>query len=319
MLYNYGAVVNFDPKAMESVLEYFISKKDSFYDVLEEIEYKHSLLQTDFDIFHPNITFQIGSYIFDKEEYYVDLGSNIELLVNDTLSNFESSGISREVDDRTVLASSRIADGKIYLDNIFLTRDSLKHTVYWYYDLDSPDLQFNADTIFNDYDILPVTSIAARFYMKMYETFSDLRILGHDATNEMSVMNKTTLEREYNNIQDVTVICNPVVTTGDTISVENDSFIFINKCAISSNTITFPESYSLSDMSPVPTDYGYNNFGRSDLTNFSSFTIIDNTYQERMIKEVVSLSNVIDSTIDTLEKDTTSIDDAYKISISGGE
>jgi len=318
MLYNYGAILDFDPLSYRGALEYFDSKRANAYAGLEIIETVYSGVQEVFDIFHPNITFQVGQFEFNKESYSIDLGNSISLLMNNTSSTFESSGDPKPVHEKTVLLADRVLDAKEYFDTVFLSRDSSDHTVYWLYDMTSTDLQFITGHIFNDSDILPSSVTEVLFYKKRNEAFNDLFVLSHDVTNQESVVYKGMLETEFNNTADYEVQCNALNLTGQTVYSKDGDINFTNTMALSTRIASFSNSYIHFDMSPVSTDYASLIFISKDLSNASSFMVVDSVHADRSLKEVISLSNFNEVLSDILEIDAEFIDDSYKINVSSG-
>ena len=318
MNYNYGAILDYNPKYFKSAMEYFNGENHNLAEIFQKIEEKHLGIQDSFDIFHPNITFRIGSYLFNKDTYTLEITRNISLRGNNTVFSFGKTKINSVSTDLTVLHSLEPEKGIGYLDKIFLSKTKNSHEVNWLYDLSADGFQFEQGHVFDAFNILPYLVASSIFYKKVDEYFDDLYVSAHNITDNRSIVNKVTSEREINNRSSPTVTCDTNSAIGDSFHINDSELNLSLAVAMTSKLFAFTKAYIFTDMSPVSFDYMEENFLLKNLSNAYSFYIMEEEYLDREEEELVSITNFGYKREDILPSSTEFLDDSYYVEISGG-
>jgi len=147
MNYRYGAILNFSPSSFLRAAKYFEEERLNVLGLLSTIEDKHSLIQEEFDIFNPNITFFIGPYPFDKDSYTLNINTDITIDGNNSNFSFRKEASAGLYYDNSASHIDSAEYTVSYLDEYFLTKAINSHKVLWLYDLSSDDFRFDSDHI----------------------------------------------------------------------------------------------------------------------------------------------------------------------------
>lgn len=319
MNYRYGALLNFAPSSFERISDYFLKERMNVFNLLKPIEEKHALIQEEFDIFNPNITFFVGPYQFDKETYSLQMNGEVTIKGNNAPFLFEKEAYVNLYSD---YYASHIDSAELtttYLNDYFLTKEINSHNVLWLYDLSSDEFSFEQNHVFNSFDILPFTIAASIFYRKVDETFPELRVVSHDTTDGNSVISKEVAIREFNIKSSNEIYCKPKKIVGDTFNIDGRNISLYSDIFIKVDTFSFVNGYVFSDKSPSSLKYMDDNFIRNTLENTNEFIVLETTLSQREDKELISYSNFSEVKSILLSKTAEFIDDAYYIENSGGQ
>ncbi len=315
MLYNYGEIIGFSPDRMIKALDYFKEAEEAFIERMSKVEAIHIRIQEDFDILHPNISFFINSYEFDKDRSLIYIDDSILLSANGF--NIEASGNNIDVDiyDNTVVPLDSIEKSIPYFESLFLDRSVKNHTVFWTYDLESPSI-FTDLMHYEGIDIVPIGAISADFYLKVEESFGHISSIG-SKSGERNIVTKKICETFFNNLSNSNIYCNTNTILGNTFALNENSLYLQEEIFAISDKIIFSSSFVFQQNSPVSTEYAEANFAKKNLSNITKLQLTECDIGDRGDNELVSNLNMAE-VMDSLFNITDSIiDDSFKIEISG--
>ena len=313
MLYDYGAILNFDPSQMKKALDYFAKNSDSFIAEMSEIEEKYRTVQHTFDILHPNITFTIMGGKVDKDTLGVSFDNAISIVANGNQVHAEAhSAAGTAISRDSVVTIDSAGSAKDYLSGHFISRDTRNKRVSWMYNRSSLPVDISD---YNVSDYVPFSVLSTEYYRKIGEEFHELHSLFVGAESE-AVFTVAIGKRFFNEKQSQAIACNTKVVSGESVTIDDKSISFGLDVRISTNEMVADSTFQIRPLSPVALPYAKNTFATRTLGNAQSLSVREEPIGSRLDDEVVSQANIHTIVSWLYGVGTTEIDDNLKVEVS---
>lgn len=318
MPYNHKPILRYYYTDFIGAEEDILIKRDDVISILSDVENKYNKVQQEFDIFNPNISFFIGEYVFDKDEYSLYINDEIFVVGNGTGFRFGMSETSTtNYTDDSVAQIENIDKSIGYTDIFFLRKSIFSHDVSWVYDLSSEDMQFDESYQFSQNDILPYTYASQIFYKKVDENFNKISVLSSDTQNINAIIAKKNAISELNHRSDMEVKCNPDTIYGNTFYADSSNISFSNSIELYSGILIFANGFIFGDNTPISSTKAVDTFIESNLSNTDKFIIKEIDIDSREDLELISEDNFNTVSDSLLPIDTASIPDLMYVERSG--
>jgi len=315
----YKPITNFAASSYVEAAEFIRKKIEGNIAKLRLIEDKHSQLQTTFDIFHPNITFTIDGFSFDKEAQRFTYSNDLHIKNNGNIVSFYPVGNALEARSENVLFLERPEDGATYLDNSFLNKNIGSHKVYWRYVKQSILDLMNGGYILDPDDIPSFGIVNSKYWRKVEEHFPALNASASDINNNNTIVNKFVAELLYNNRQDLDVYINANAIQGDSFYFKRGAVSLFNAVSLQALSLFATDSFIVEEDTPVTTSYASGNLLLKDLSNAKTFMVPEKPLEDRGSKELISKNNLYNKLSKRMNASTQSIDDDFTIESSYGD
>ncbi len=315
MLYDYGPILNFDKKAIEESILYFKKHEDFFISSVVEVSNKYDKVQHDFDIFHPNVSFTVIKYPFEKDTLSIQANASISMNPNGGIVNaLEDESRDESIAENTVVTLSNVERGVPFLSSLFLSKGANSHLVYWLYDTSSDSIPNDINNYSSD-DILPFSVLSGSYYAKRLEFFEEIFSAGSSSGNS-SIFTKYTGETFFNNLLNDNIYCSTENLSGDSISVSGLVLSFSNPIQISASYMIFETGHVFTDKSPASSKYGNDFFALKTLENVNYFMLREVDMVGREDEELITKTNFMNVSSILYDKTREYIDDNFKVEVS---
>jgi len=315
---NYNPIFGFGVNEYIASVEYIRDRIENDMLLLGEIEGIHSSLQTQFDIFHPNISFTVAGFVFDPITKFFTAESQININNNRQVVEYTPLWGSTNIGPDSVLMSERVEDGISYLKDMFLEKDIAHHNVYWLYKKDSIDSILNEGYEWQQGDIPNFTTMNNLYWRKINEFFPKLYVSGADINNSATVVTKYVSELALNNKSILQVKANSKTVKGDTFYADSNALFVFNSVSIIGGALYASSGFLTEERSPLEKTYASKNILLKTLSNAQSLNIKNKEYSDRGADEVVTVDNVTEVGDGLLPVDSSSLPLTFSVEQSLG-